>query len=211
MTEARETPNLDRLEELEHAVRQAEQRVAELTAERGRASRSLDRAMGPLRDYHEAVGAGEREPDADQERELVAAVRAAGEAISFEPVHTEGRLISLQPVDERVAAQLRGAERKLVERRGELEQFRRRTFAALAEELAPIAQAAQRSLQVAWDEADRASGVWTAVVRRWQPLLEAGGLSVEDLPGHPFAGLNLEIDQGVPLPMPRSLWPEDRR
>ncbi|MGI8512106.1 MAG: hypothetical protein ACR2NH_05695, partial [Solirubrobacteraceae bacterium] len=65
------------LQALDERARASRAEVERLEGARREAERSISKATVPLQDYFEAVGAGQRDPDAELEAQLRAAAREA--------------------------------------------------------------------------------------------------------------------------------------
>lgn len=197
------------LEALEAEARGARERVEALEAEQLQAPRALDGAAAPLRDYYEAVGAGERKPDAELESELRDQAREAQDTLTLRPIQSAGGVLGVDVVDERVEGELAGARRALEAAEFRVEHYLRRHLRGLAAELWPRTLAAREGFDAAWRELRSAEGEWIDTLRRWERLRPIAGVPVEEIPANPLRGVGREIDAGVPLPMPPSLIPDD--
>lgn len=199
------TSALAQLEELRRKVPEAEQRVAALERERTIAARALDRAMGPLRDYWEQVGAGDRDPDPDVEARLTAELREARSTLTLRPGSNIGGGLVLEAVDERTEAQLAGARRAVEERQADVERFMRDHRDELVAELAGEAAKVRERYEAARRELLDCEQARKALGREWLPLMRLLGIPSDDLPPSPLA---TDLDtQPVELPVPRSLAP----
>jgi len=197
------------LEAFRTRVAEARQRVDKLEGERRKVRFAVQREQSALAAYDEAVEAGERDADPEVEAKLVAAVRDAASDVTDKPIVRGSRIVEEEVVDPRLEARFHGAMRALDEREREVAAFIGERFDDLAQELAADGQKAREHFEAAWREVRKADDEWSGVLRKWQPLLEAGGIEPSDLPTHPLHGLGVGPDAGVPLPMPRSLVPAD--
>jgi uncharacterized protein YPO0396 len=213
-------PALERLEELRAAVRDAEEKLSEVELERSKVARSLDRLIAPVRAYHEAVAAGEREADAALERRLTAAVTEVQESglIQAKPLLAHGRTIGLEVVDERVEAKIAGTRRRVQTKINERNAFVRDRAEELQAELLERAHAAEEGLTGARAALEAAAGEWSRVRGEFDRLIPQWGLSPAELPPNPLAGATQEVERafapmagGVPrdprrfVPAPSSL------
>ena len=145
---------IEKLDKLEAKVREAASRVAVLEVEQAKATRAHDRALGPLRDYHRAIGAGEIEPDPAREAELEAELERETRHVTRRPVLTGGRVSEFVAVDERVEAQLDGARSALDRAETERDRFMSVHQADLIAEALPVAESAARDLALRLEAAD---------------------------------------------------------
>jgi len=214
------TTALERLEALRAEVRGAQDRVGEMESRRTRTRGALERAKGPLREYYEELGAGEAEPDAGRERELLAAVREVESSVSIR-AEMDGGAVRLVAVDERLEGELRGAQRAVEAAESEVGRFIDDHREELAGDLTPRSLAARDRLLAAWDELQAASGAWGAARAQWSPMVERWG-DLGALPQNPLAGATAELERAfAPLesgvrrdprrliPAPRELVPTD--
>lgn len=155
-------PATDRLEELRSAAHRASLRVRQLEAAARSSGRALAAALEPLRAYEEAVGAGERDPDEDEERRLLDAVRQAEGAVTMRPVRSDGRVVSLEPVDERAEARLRGARRALEAAEADVSSFAAGALDRLVEERLEQSRAVGREYVEAAARLRAADDAWGA-------------------------------------------------
>jgi hypothetical protein len=198
---------LDDLQNRRAAVAKAERAITRLEAEQSRASGAVDRALEPLRAYHEAVGAGERDADPVIERQLTEKAQEEQSALTMRPaVGSHGSRLVMDAVDERVESQLQGARRALERERRQLDAFIVRRRADLIAELPEMALAARdvvdekrRAYLAAVDE-------WKSVAVLWHPLIAAWHISKDDLTTNP---LQLGERESVWPPMPQSLMSDD--
>lgn len=201
------SPAWARLRALEEDVRVAQRQVAELEAAHRQASGALDRARGPMVEYHGQVAAGEREADRALEGELLEAVRRAERSVTLRPrSDMHGQVVGFDPVDEITEARVQGAGRVVEKCRAIVEEFRLAAGDELAAELALLAEVVRADLQAAYDGLGDAHARYRAVRGRWGELFDGAQLR-EELP----ADVLREADLGrvtVPLPMPRSLTGE---
>ena len=195
----------EELEELRLAERHARERLENLTARQRRAGRALDAAMGPLREYHEAIGAGEREPDAAEEARLRAEVDRVQATVTFRAVPSGEGGTTLEAVDEALEAQVAGARRAVEERRADVQRFFHHQFDRLAGELTVDARAAAEAVAQAHAALRAAHRPYRDVRRRWRALLDGVGLPF-DLPADPLRQLDdlLPIDGAIPAPIPET-------
>ncbi|MEJ7656896.1 MAG: hypothetical protein WKF33_07690 [Thermoleophilaceae bacterium] len=212
-------PALERLEELRAAVREAEAKLAEVELERRKASRSLDRVVAPVRAYHEAVAAGEREADAALERRLTAAVTEvqSNGLVSAKPVLAHGKIIDLEVVDERIEAKIVGTQRLVQTRIEERNAFARDRAEELQAELLEKAQAAQEGLTGARAALEAAASEWSRVRGEFDRLIPLWDIAPGELPQHNPLGGALEAIGQAFAPMaggqtrdPRRLTPAPR-
>lgn len=163
------------------AVRRADAAVAEAETHERTSRRAIDRAAAPLRDYHEQVGAQEREPDADHERQLLSELHAAQAAVTARPAYTSdrdtgvARMIGLDFADVRAEAALAGARRALEARRSELTTFVAEHLDELAAARVPQSQQAGSRMAVALESLDAADAQWREESRWWAQLGRLAG------------------------------------
>ena len=221
MPTTEKTSALAQLAARERAVEQAKAKVAELEAEKQKAQRAVERALAPLTDYHRAIGAGEREPDAEEEARLEEAVERA-QAESRQRVVSNWRAesgdgLTVETVTPRIDGQLAGAREAVERREGELRAFLARRFDDLAAKLAEQAREARGRFEQAWEAVREAEAEWQEVAQRCRPLFQATRrtgsplLPEGDMPLSPLRGLVYDLDAGWPLPMPRSLVPDEEK
>jgi len=202
-------------EQRRRLVAEAKARVDELEAEQRKVAHSLDRAKGPLASYLEQLEADERDADPTLEAELTAAIREVEQAVTVRAAlrgsERGGRQVAVEVVDDKLEARLAGARRRVDEAERAVEHYLRDRFDDLAAELVADGRRARDRFQGAWDQVREADAEWSTLLRRWQPLLAVGGISTDDMPAHPLAGLGPAVDRGVPTPAPRSVMPEGER
>ena len=182
-----------RLADLEDAVREAEQRRAEVERGRNRASRALSQAEGARLALEES--------------------RAAGESVSDEEIETAVKAISeaREAADAAVwNARFEGAARAVAEAEMARDEFGRRAFAEIAAEEVPLDDPAREALQAAWAALVDAAGVYSVRTRRWHHLARYGGIAAESIPnGTPLRGDFAEVvarfEGGLPVPTPPTL------
>lgn len=194
-----------KLKLLEQDVLEAVRHVEKLEREHRDASGRAERAKGPVLAYFEMVGAGERDADPVLERRLLDEAGAASEGIALRASRDrDGKVLSLEPVDERTEALLSGARRAVEKRRGLVAEYRRHAFGELAKELTVDARDAQARVQAAYDQLDSERDVYSAVRARWRQLMGGEGFAQVDLPVDPLREAGLGPVK-VPLPVPMSL------
>lgn len=170
---------IEKLKTLDDRVAAAEARVRELEAERAKVSRAHERALGPIRDYHRAIGAGEIEPDADVEARLEAELERATRSLSRRPVLTGGEVTDWTTVDERVEAQAEGARDALEAARAERESFLHQHRGELIAERMPVALDAARELAERHEATRSAGGAYREATRELHRLGFDGELPPE--------------------------------
>jgi hypothetical protein len=182
-----ETPMFDRLEELREAKRAAERRATELEAELRGSRRAVSRAKGPLLDYFRAIGAGEREPDPDLERELRAAVSDAESQVSTRPILRDGALVDLEVVNDETEAMLAGARERVEQADADLRDFASEHEAELIAERLPQSIAAHEAQVAAVRAFNDAETKRAREIRFYLDLGElTGTIDRGDLPPGPF-------------------------
>lgn len=196
---------------LDEQARRARQRVEGLEVEQHKAAGAIERATGPLRDYYEAVSAGERAPDHELEDQLRATAREAQDRLSMRSTQPAAGVAAMYMVDDRVEAELAGARRALEQAERQLDQFLSREMDGLAAELWPSTVAARDAFDARWAALRGAERDWLDVLRLWERLRPVAGVPVEEVPASPLRGVSRAIEDGVPLPMPPSLTPEEAR
>ncbi len=205
---------LEKLEELYQHVREAEERVAQAEQERARAGRALEAAKGPLRDYYEALGAGEREPDPALEKQLLAEIRKRDTVITTRPQPGGGVAI----VDEAAEARVLGAKRVLAEREQAPPRFIVEHRDELVAELTDRSIAARDGLFAAIDEFGKGASAWQSARDAWGRMIPHWGISPSELPHIPVAledrnlapmAYGKQRDPARLLPMPSSQAPAD--
>ncbi len=155
---------LQELEALRVRVREAEARVASLDAEQRRSARKMETAFAPLRQYHEALGAGEREADPTLEAELLAGAQEVKASVVFSPkVNSSGRHVGFEAVDHAVDAQLSGAHRGLDEAKSAVTWFIRDHRAEIEAELVPQALAAHKRFLKSYAAFEETVAEWLTV------------------------------------------------
>jgi len=184
---------VEKLAELDEVVVRARGREGRVVAERSRASRAATAAEGALEMYHEALGGGEDEDPAEEER-LRLAVRDAREQAE-------------QPL---WAAKVAGAQRAREQAEQARDSWARSNFGTLAAEEAPKDEPARERLEVAYQELAQAEAAYAARVRRWVKLAPYGGLSASDVPVLPTSGGDQNVVRsrfaaGIEPPTPRPL------
>lgn len=205
---------LTELDERLAAVRRAEAAVGAAEAAERSARRNIDRAAGPLTAYHEQVAAGERAVDADHERELLAALHGAQQAVTLRPAFTTDprgdgtpKMIGLDSTDLIAEAALAGARRALEGRRAELAAFVAERLDELAAARVPRSRQAGQRMAVALQTLDGADREWREESRWWAQLDRLAGdrgRSLGALPGNPAAGLPPAHERPV-APIPAGL------
>jgi hypothetical protein len=179
---------VEELKRLQGEVRAAEVRVQAFEAERLRAGRSVERALGPLRDYYAAVGAGDRAGDPALEQRLRAAARDAEAAVSTRLTPRMDGRVEIEVRHEEVESKLAGAKRAVEEKREAVREFAVRNLEQLAAaRLERSLEVGRRYVQVVEDLA-RIDLDWSDE-RGWWGMLGklTGSVAVEDLPDRPLA------------------------
>jgi hypothetical protein len=209
---------IERLGQLREDVEAAKGRVRELEARRLSVQRSVERAKAPLRDYHEQLGAGEREPDPKLERKLLKAVTDAESRVTTRPIFSQGQMQGIQVVDERLEAELAGASRALDEREAAVEEFARSRLAEIAAERLPRSRIVGERYRAAVEALIAADGAWIDEEGWWMTLGSAAGAFGPDeiparpleLPGQPFVEYHQRRRDPVELvPAPRWLTKDE--
>lgn len=196
------------LYDLDAALKVAEDRVAAIRQEQATTQRKIEKAMAPLREYHERVGAGEIEYDAADAAPLEAEVDRVSQGITFsigKAARGDGQ--EVVPVNPRLEAQLAGALRTLEEATNARLNFLAANVGELGAEIMERTVAARDGLADAWTELRSSEREWLSVLQLWARLLAPAGLDASALPPHPLRGLTVNLDGGVALPMPAVLAP----
>lgn len=180
------------LQQLEEAVAFAKGREDQVVAERRQASRALSAAEGALAMYFEAVGAGEPEDPAEEER-LRLAVREARERGEAEVWQ----------------AKLSGAEQARTAAEEARDGWARANFGTLAAEMVPDDAPVAERLEAAYAELRAAEGEYARRVRAWTRIVGYGDLTVEDVPRLPTSGdadtVRSNFARGIEPPTPRPI------
>lgn len=192
----REPGALERLEALRATARAAKLREGSLAAERAGAHREATAAKGARAAYYAAVESGDREPDPAVERSLRDGLVEA-EAYASTTVWEAKAQGTAEARDRADLA---------------LEEFGRSRFDDLAAELAAPAPGIRDRLQEAHAALEQAEGEYVALLRRWHVVAPYGDLPAGDVPANPLvadpAEVGARFDEGIPLPVPRSLLEE---
>lgn len=184
-------------EQLREAAKQADLDLdaAEQAALAGR--RSLDSVKAPLREYHEQVGAREREPDEELEARLAADVRAAERLVTLKPAFTDPRSVALVAHDDKAEALLTGARRARDQAWNAVYRFIEQNRDRLVAALLPRAEQARDRLLAAVDELDTSEREWNETRAAWAPMIERWNVSPAELPASPVAGGTQEIARSL--------------
>lgn len=199
----------EELAELDAELELADKRVEAIRVEEREVSRRVDKALAPIREYHERVGAGEVEFDAEHAAKLEAELSKVREGLTFSiqgMARGDGK--QLVATDPRIEAQLAGALRTQEAARTARDRFLSANVQALGRELMPSTEAARDELAAAWSSLRDGERAWLSALQKWARLIEPIGLTRADLPPHPLHGLTVNLDAGVPLPMPAAVSPE---
>lgn len=221
MSTTKKNTALAELDQRQAAVTAAEQRVAELEAEKAKADREMEQAQAALDAYYRAVGAGEREADQAEERKLHKAATDARAQVTPRLIDNPRAGIGggrVEMGDGRFDSLLRGAREALQARRDEYGQFVRGRWDDLVAELTEHAAAVQKRHVALWERALDAEREWRAARKLWTPLVKTGAFTWADFPESPLkAGLGALavprqlIDEGDPLPRPEGPSTKRRR
>lgn len=198
------------LAELDAAVKAAGDRVKAIELEQAATDRKIEAAMAPLREYHERVGAGEIEFDADVAAPLEAEVDRVSAGVTFNVARSDrGTRQRLTAVNPRLEAQLAGALRTRQAAEQARSDFLRVNVSELGAEIMGRTVAARDGLDAAWKGLRTSEREWLSVLQLWARLVPSIGLDATDLPPHPLRGLTVNLDAGVALPMPAALAIEE--
>jgi len=197
------------LETLREAHRQAAHEETRLEGEQRASRRVPDRARQELAAYHEEVPAGEREPDADEERRLRDAVREGDERFEVRPVHAQGRVVGFENVDPALEGALAGAKRARDKAAAEVRAFARQHLDDLAAERLRESEQVARRAHEALQAAEAAALAWQSESAEWSLLLRDAGSEdlLDELPDSPFRGLP-RPGTAPPSPAPAALVEE---
>jgi hypothetical protein len=202
------TPLHDRLADLDGEVRQARRRLHELEVERTASARRLEAARAPLDAYYEAVGAGERQPDADEEARLVAALRDVSATVRLEVAgHPHTGSPALVAIDDRAERLVTGAQRAVRAAEDAVLTFQRVERTGLAAELTARAEAARAAQEAAVPALAAAVADDQKVRAGWRRLLTANG-QTDTVPRSPLRGWDDELAAAggrIPLAVPDEL------
>jgi len=159
----------EELEGLRGEVHAAQRRAAEAEAEFRTSKRAPERARGALVAYHEEVAAGDREPDAEEERTLREEVRGQDAAVTVRPVFTDGRVSDFETVNSELEGA--GARRALEDRQAETQRFvDARLGDLLAERVGASLGVAER-LRTALEALVAVDGEWSREIGAYRGLL----------------------------------------